>query len=281
MATQTSSPTYPSDVTDAEWEYLQVLLPAPRNDTAAGGRPLAWPVRSIVNAIVYVVRTGCSWRQLPHDFPPWQSVYRYFRTWSADGTLDEVHDALRTQLRHADARAAEPSAGIIDSQSVRAADTVGAGHRGFDAGKKVNGRKRHLVVDTLGLLLMVLVSTAGLQDRDGGRRLLARLVPFQRRLRLIFADGGYAGRLVTWAKTALDLVVQIVSKPAGQPGFAVLPRRWVVERTLAWLVRCRRIARDYERLPDHSEAMIKWAMIGLMSRRLARRKYHTPPAYNW
>ncbi len=235
----------------------------------------------MVNAILYVVRTGCSWRQLPNDFPPWQSVYRYFTEWRVEGTLDAVHDALRTQCRHAEARAADPSAGVIDAQSVRGADTVAAAQRGYDAGKKVNGRKRHIVVDTLGLLLIVMVSTASVQDRDGAAGLLARLAPRARRLRLVFADGGYAGRLVSWAGTALSLVVQVVAKPAGQCGFAVLPRRWVVERTFAWLMRCRRIVRDYERCPENSEAMIKWAMIGLMSRRLARGKYHTPPTYNW
>ncbi len=144
----------------------------------------------MVNAILYVVRTGCSWRQLPHDFPPWQSVYRYFTDWRTEGTLDAVHDALRTQCRQADARAAEASAEVIDAQSVRGADTVAAASRGFDAGKKVNGRKRHIVVDTLGLLLMVMVSTASVQDRDGGARLLEALTPRQRRLRLVFADGG-------------------------------------------------------------------------------------------
>ncbi len=241
MASSRSPHSYPSEVTDGEWDFIEPLLPAPRNDTAAGGRPLAWPLRSMVNAILYVVRTGCSWRQLPHDFPPWQSVYRYFTAWRAEGTLDAVHDALRTQCRQAAARGADPSAGVLDAQSVRGADTVAAAHRGYDAGKKVNGRKRHIVVDTLGLLLIVMVSTASVQDRDGGARVLQRLAPRARRLRLIFADGGYAGRLVTWAKTTLNLVVQMVAKPPGQRGFAVLPRRWVVERTFAWLVRCRRI----------------------------------------
>jgi len=161
------------------------------------------------------------------------------------------------------------SAGSVDSQSVKGADTVGAASRGYDAGKKINGRKRHIVVDTLGLLLVVLVTAASVQDRDGGAQVLDRARMAMPSLALVFADGGYAGRLVRWARRVLRTVVEIVRKPAGQRGFAVLPRRWVVERTLAWLTAHRRLARDYERLPEHAEAWVKWAMIGLMTRRLA------------
>ncbi len=173
------------------------------------------------------------------------------------------------------------SAGVIDSQSLRGADTVGADQRGYDAGKRTNGTKRHIVVDTLGLLLVVLVTAASVQDRDGGRRLLERLRFAMPSVALVWADGGYAGRLVRWAKDRLRLVLQVVRKPADQQGFAVLPRRWVVERTLSWLMRNRRLVRDYERLPESHEAMVKWAMIGLMTRRLAPepgRRPWAPPA---
>jgi transposase len=157
----------------------------------------------------------------------------------------------------------------VDAQSVKGADTVGAGSRGFDAGKKVNGRKRHIVVDTMGLLLAVIITTASVQDRDGARTVLDRLRFAMPSVVHIWADGGYAGTLTDWARDRLRLVIEIVRKPLGIKTFQVLPRRWVVERTFAWIVRCRRLTHDYERLPEHSDAMIKWAMIGLMTRRIS------------
>ena len=267
---------YPSDLTDAQWELVAPLLSASR----VGGRPEAHPRREVVNAIFYVVRTGCAWRQLPRDFPPWGTVYWYFARWRKDGSLDRLHDALRDQLRRAEGRQEQPTAAIIDAQSVKGAATVGAATRGFDAGKKVNGRKRHVVVDTIGLLLLVMVSTASVQDRDGARPVLAAMSTAYPAVTLIWADGGYAGKLVAWAKTAARIVLEIVKKSEGQRGFEVLPRRWVVERTLSWITGCRRLDRDYERLPETSEAMVKWAMIGVMTRRLApapgRRPWSTP-----
>ena len=161
------------------------------------------------------------------------------------------------------------SAGIVDAQSVKGADTVGMDSRGYDAGKKVNGRKRHVVTDTLGLLVVVLVTAASVPDRDGGRWVLARAKMAMPSITLVWADGGYAGKLVAWVQQYCRILLEIVRKPQGQRTFEVLPRRWVVERTLSWLVRCRRLDRDYERLPEHSEAMVKWSMIGLMARRLA------------
>jgi transposase len=256
---------YPSDVTAKQWLLIEPLLPPPNT----GGRPEKHPRREIVNAIFYVLRTGCAWRQLPHDLPPWQTVYWYFKRWRDDGTVGRLHDALRDRLRDACARDPMASAAIIDAQSVKGADTVGRDSRGYDAGKKVNGRKRHVVVDTLGLLLVVLVTAAHVQDRDGGRRLLARLRFAMPSVATVFADGGYAGRLVAYASQALRVTVELVRKPADQRGFAVLPRRWVVERTLAWIVRCRRLDHDYERRTDTAEAMTQWAMIGIMTRRLA------------
>lgn len=244
------------------------MLPEPPPGPA--GRPPKHEKREIVNAILYQVRAGGSWRMLPKDFPPWETVYGYFARWRDDGTLDRLHDALREQLRSKrERRNPSPSAGIVDSQTVKGADTVGSATRGYDAGKKINGRKRHIVVDTIGLLLVVIVSAACVQDRDGGSSILKLLHGSFASLSLVYADGGYQGRLVALAQSAWGIVLEIVRKPADQRGFAVLPRRWVVERTFSWLLRWRRLVRDYERLPASHEAMVKWAMVGLMLNRLA------------
>jgi transposase len=266
-----SSPAYPSDLTDAQWALIEPLVPAhsTRGKGTRGGRPLKYSRRRIVDAILYVDRTGCSWRQLPHDFPPWETVYFYFQRWAADGTTDRVHVALRDAVRDAAGRDPMASAGAVDSQTVSGAATVGKASRGYDAGKKINGRKRHLVVDTMGLLIVVLVTAASVQDRDGGVRVLDRAKTAMPSLVHIWADAAYSRRVQDFATRALRIAVQVVAKLVGQAGFVPLPRRWVVERTHAWITGHRRMARDYERLPIHSEAMIKWAMIGLMTRRLA------------
>jgi transposase len=268
---------YPSDLTDDQWALIELMVAV-----RPGGRPAKHPRRRIVEAILYVNRTGCSWRQLPHDFPPWDTVYWYFQRWSADGTTDRIHDALRAGVRDGDGRDPMASAGIVDSQSVKAADTVGVGSRGYDAGKKINGRKRHVVTDTLGLLVVVLVTSAAVQDRDGGRQVLNRARMAMPSIVLVWADGGYAGRLLAFAQAYLRITVQIIKRTDNRSGFEVLPRRWVVERTLSWLMRTRRLARDYERLPEHAEAMVKWSMIALMARRLApppgRRPWQPTPA---
>ena len=265
---------YPSSLTDTEWAVLQPLLQRPT--TSRGGRPPKHPLRAIVDAIRYLVRSGCAWRLLPPDFPPPGTVYWWFARWAADGTLQRLHDALRERVGVQVGRRPTPTAAIVDSQSVRAADTVPKQSRGWDAGKKVNGRKRHLAVDTLGLLLVVLVTAASVQDRDAARPLLWRLRVTYRGIRLVWADGGYAGKLVAWAACMLHLVVEIVRKRPGQSTFEVLPRRWVVERTLAWISKHRRCVRDYERLPAHHAAMVTWAMVAVMTRRLARP--HRPPS---
>lgn len=226
-----------------------------------GGRPAEYERRRVVDAILYMNRAGCSWRMMPHDFPPWDLVYAYFKRWNADGTLDRIHDALRDAVRDADGRDPMASAGIVDSQSVKGADTVGKNSRGYDAGKKINGRKRHLVVDTLGLLIAVVVTTAALQDRDGGKLVLDRARMKMPSIVLVWADGGYAGKLIAWVMTRLRITLQIVKRSDDVKGFKVLPRRWVVERTNSWLLLTRRLARDYERLPQHSEAMVKWVGI--------------------
>lgn len=263
MASPSPRP-YPSDLTDEQWKLIAPMVPV-----KPGGRPAKHPRRRIVEAILYITRTGCAWRQLPHDFPPWDTVYWYFQRWNADGTTDRIHDALRDAARDAVGRDPMASAGIVDAQSVKGADTVGKDSRGYDAAKKVNGRKRHVVVDTIGLLVVVLVTAASLQDRDGGRLVLDKARMKMPSIALVWADGGYAGRCVEFARRLLHITVQIVKKPEGQRTFEVLPRRWVVERTLSWLTKCRRLNHDYERRTDHAEAMVKWAMIGLMTRRLA------------
>jgi transposase len=223
-----------------------------------------------VDAIRYLIHNGCVWRALPADFPPWRTVYGLYQRWNASGVTAALHDALRAQARMAAGRDAEPTAAVIDSQSVRAAPTVPKASRGWDNAKKVNGRKRHIAVDTTGLLLEVLITPASVQDRDAARPLLFNLTRARRRVRRAWADGGYAGKLLPWAATWLNLAVEIVKRPDALHTFQILPRRWVVERTLAWITSYRRCARDYERLPAHHEAMILWAMITLMTRRLAR-----------
>ena len=264
---------YPSDLTDAQWAIIEALLPPPRR----GGRPEKHPRRQIVDAILYVVRTGCSWRQLPSDFPPWQTVYWYFVAWEDQGVTRSVLAAVRGELRVQDGRAVQPTAGIIDSQSVKGADTVGRATRGYDAGKKVNGRKRFIVTDTMGLLIVVVVLAASVQDRDGAKTTLLGSHHAAPRARFIFADAAFAGRLLEWAARVLAITIAVVRKPADQKGFAVIPRRWAVERTLAWITAHRRLARDYERDPKHSEAMIRWASIKTMTRRLARGHPATRP----
>ncbi len=266
---------YPTDLTNHQWAIIEPLLPE-TEPVAPGGRPRVHAKREIVNAILYLTRSGCAWRMLPADFPHWRTVYGYFAQWRDDGTLDLIHDTLREEVRAAKEKKGRkprnptPTGGVIDSQSLRGADTVSKATRGYDAGKKVEGRKRHIVTDTLGLLLVVMVTAASVQDRDGGADILKlahKLVPS---LRHVFADGGYAGRLVGKAKRYWKIAVEVVRKPPEQHGFSVLPRRWVVERTFAWLMRWRRLTRDYERLPETHEAFVKWAMIGLMLNRLSR-----------
>lgn len=216
------------------------------------------------------VDNGIKWRALPADFPPWSTVYNYFAAWEAAGITRDVLDGLRDRVRLRAGRTAMPTAAVIDSASVKSAETVGAATRGYDAGKKTNGRKRHVAVDTLGLLLCVLVTAASVQDRDGARPLLQHLAASFRRIRLVWADGGYAGKLLDWARASLRLTLQIVKRPDTATGFVVLPRRWVVERTLAWIARHRRCVRDYERLPAHHEAMVRWTMIRITSKRLTK-----------
>src|SRR4051794_19602948 len=224
---------YPSSsMTDAQWALLEPLLPPPGNTAGRGGRPEKHPRRLMLDAIFYLVRGGIAWAALPRDFPPHQTVYGLFGRWARQGMWQQIHDALRDLVRVHEGRDPLPTAAIIDSQSVRGADTVPGTTRGYDAGKKVNGRKRHIAVDTGGLLLAVVVTIAGIQDRDAAHQLLTQLRGRFSTVGLVWADGGYAGRLVIWARKVLALTVEVVKRTDDVKGFAVLPRRWVVERTL-------------------------------------------------
>jgi transposase len=273
----TRVPRYPSDMSDAEWAVTESTLPEPAWKQGKGGRPAKRCRRDVVDAIRYLVKEGIQWRAMPVDFPPWQTVYDVLDRWQRSGATEAMHGELRRQCRVAVGRTPEPTAAVIDSQSVKAAETVGKDSRGYDAGKKINGRKRHIAVDAIGLLLTVLITAAGLQDRDAAKPLLWNLKKASPKIRLAWADGGYAGKLVTWAKRALRLTLEIVRRPDDLHTFQVLPRRWVVERTLAWITRCRRTVRDYERLTGHHETIVYWAMIITMSRRLARRSQPARP----
>lgn len=231
------------------------------------GRPRTLSLRQVLNAVFYILKTGCQWRQLPREFPPWNAVYYYFRRWRCDDTWVRIHERLRARLRQRLGRHKHPSAGCLDSQSVKGTATPGA--RGYDAGKKINGRKRHLLVDTLGLVLMVLVTAASVQDRDGARQLLRCLPGPCKKLRTIWVDGGYAGRLVQWVGAHFRFRLSVVLRPKESRRFVLLPRRWVVERTFSWLNHSRRLSKDYERLMPTSETWIYLTMIKLMANRLA------------
>jgi transposase len=268
---------YPSDMSEAEWAVCEPALPAPAWRAGRGGRPASHCMRDIVDAIRYLTHNGPVWRALPADFPPAGTVYWWMDKRQWDGSAAQLHDGLRERIRLAAGRHAVPTAAVIDSQSVKGSEMIARTRRGYDAGKKVNGTKRHVAVDTAGLLLTVLVTAACVQDRDAARPLLRNLRRAFPSIKLAWADGGYAGQLVTWAKDRLRLRLEIVKRPADLHTFQVLPRRWVVERTLAWITRHRRTVRDYERLPAHHETYVYWAMIMIMTRRLARQPTAAKP----
>jgi len=256
---------YTHDLTDAEWQLIHYCFPKPSKT----GRPRAHPYRELVNAMVYVLRTGCQWRNLPQDFAPWGTVYHYYRCWKRNRLWEQIHTHLREQVRQVAGRQRHASAAILDSQSVKSSEC--SEERGYDAGKKIKGRKRHILVDTMGLLLLAMVLPAQIQDRDGAKQLLAAYFAQapRRRVKHIWADGGYAGALLEWSRKLWRCTVEIVKRTELHT-FKVLPRRWVVERTLGWLGRYRRLNRDYERQAHTGETMVYLAMIRLMLARLAR-----------
>ncbi len=274
---------YPSDLTDEQWEILASLIPEPSLE----GRPPIHSRREIMNGILYVLRSVCPWRLLPHEFPAWQTVYYSFRRWQREGVWDRILETLRMQVRHRQGREAQPSAAVIDSQSIKTSAVRGP-EKGYDPGKKIWGRKRHVLVDTQGHLLAVKVLAADPSDQEGAKRLLEPLANKFPRIEVLWGDSHYGGDLIGWVKEHLGWAVQTVKRrkapkrgvlvPIGEEvdwdrlfpsGFQVLPKRWVIERTFAWITRVRRLARDHEGLPRSSEAFITLAMSRLMLIRLA------------
>jgi putative transposase len=284
MATEQKQPTptreaYPSDLTDREWEIVEPLLNA-LDPPCKTGRPRGIDLREVLNAIFYLNKTGCPWRYLPHDFPPRVNVAYYYYKWTENGTLEAINTALRQQLREKAGRDPDPTAAIVDSQSVKGTPESYE-DSGFDGGKLVKGRKRHIVVDTMGCIIAVWVHAANMFDGKAARHVLAYALVTVDSIRKIWADSAYAGaELAQWLAERFACALEVVKKPRGVRGFQVLPRRWVVERTFAWLGRSRRLSKDYERSPESSEAQVYLASARLLLRQLTDNQTSYSPLPN-
>lgn len=258
---------YFTDISDKGWALIEPNLPRPKSNR---GTKRKHPLRELVNGIFYIVRSGCVWRLLPHDFPPWQTVYYYFRDWRQKGIWEQIMDVLRQNYRIASGREPDPSAGVIDTQSVKSTATRGI--RGYDGFKKVKGRKRHILVDTQGTIIKAKVHAANVADQKGAKEVLTGGAAKSARLSLVWTDGGYTGPLVAWAKAQCDIDLERVKPLEKAQGFQLLPRRWVVERTFAWFGRYRRLSKEYEELTQTSEAMIYVTMNHILIRRMDKMK---------
>jgi len=259
---------YPSDLNSTEWSCIEPHV----KQKPGPGRKRTVDIREIVNALCYITVSGCQWRMLPHDFPPWQLVAYYYYHWCADGTLERINDCLRQEIRIQLNRDPESSVVILDSQSVKT--TSSGEERGYDTAKQIKGRKRHLMVDTLGLVMLIMVTAASVQDSDVGQELVIDVQTKTSRLQKVYADQGYKQWLVDWMSTWTTYILEIVTKLPEQRGFQVQPKRWIVERTFAWFNKYRRLSKDYERTVSSSEGMIRLAALHLMAKRLTRLRYH-------
>jgi transposase len=275
-------PCYPSDLTDEQWAVLEPRARQVMRELAvAVGRPMVHELRAMCDAVAYVVKNGIEWRALPVDFPPWEAVYAFYERWNGRGLPLELIRGLRELLRQHQGRAAQPTACIVDSQIVKAHDTVSKKTSGYHGGKKITGRGRHLAVDAEGWLLALVVTAASVSDKAGAKLLLIKLFDAFSTLKIMWADSGYDGApLARYARAIAAITVEVVTRTSPH-SFQVVRRRWVVERTFGWLMRWRRLVRDYERHPHNHEAMVYWATVFIMTRRLTRYQNRQPPVKRW